>query len=157
MSENKYIYIPLIGVPLLFFLLISLIWRFGGKEKEKNDAMLKNDIVFSGEITKLSVSGNHAFGIIQLKITSKSIDTFQPFYDTDKFFPYSIKDSIAEIYNHIPLSIKKGYKVVLNSSNRTISFFKENKRLYEWEIFMITQEDDIKFIKENTNMNMVPE
>ena len=131
----------------MFFFIVLKVSKM---EIEKEDELLKNDIVFSGIITNLNVSKNHAFGILQLRIIKANNHSFKQ-YQENKIFPYAIKNSTAEIYTHIAIpEIKKGYKVILNSNNKTITIYDGDKFLYEWEASMVSEDRDKQFVKENT-------
>ena len=136
---------------LAFFIIIFTFYFFSGKEIEKNDNLLNNNVKFSGIITNLNISRNHAFGILELKILDSNIYLFN-FSKGNKIYPYSIKGTIAEIYHYIPLEIKVGYKVLLNSNNKTVSFFDGNKFLYQYNISVITEETDVEFVKKHSNI-----
>ena len=148
----KYKSSPIVMAILLGFVAVFVIIVYQSSKKEilQNDKTIKNNIVFSGIITNLNVSGNHAFGILQLKIIETNNNSFN-FNTQNYIFPYKIKDSIAEIYTHISIpEIEKGYKVVVNSNNKTITVFDGDKFLYEWDIYFVKENRDINFVKENT-------
>ncbi|TDP58642.1 hypothetical protein [Flavobacterium dankookense] len=144
------------STPVILLILISLFFTFiyfvnksSNVEVKKNKELMKNNIEFSGIITNINISNNHAFGIMQLKIDKTNKAKFNPIAD-DKLFPYAINDSIAEIYHFIPLELKKGYKAIIKSNSKIISFYDKDKFLFEWEISIISSETDKKFVKENT-------
>lgn len=143
----KYKYTPIIFI--VFFIILAVVYFLSGKEIEKNNNLLNNNVKFSGIITNLNVSRNHAFGILQVKIIETNNSLFKCSLG-DRIYPYSIKASIAEIYHYIPLEIKEGYKVLLNSNNKTISFYNGNKFLYQSDISIITEETDIEFVKKHS-------
>jgi hypothetical protein len=132
---------------IVICILVFIVYRSSCKELEKGNNLMKNNIEFSGIITNLNVSGNHAFGILQLKITETNRNLFKSSLGSE-IYPYTIKDSVAEIYTHIALpEIEKGYKVVVNSNNQTITVYDGYKFLYEWEISMVIGETDMEFVK----------
>lgn len=143
----KYKYTPIIFVA--FFIIIIIVYFLSSKEVQKKNDLLNNNVRFSGIITKLNVSRNHAFGILQLKIIETNNNLFKSSLG-DIIYPYAIKGSVAEIYHYIPLEIKEGYKVLLNSNNKTISFYDGNKFLYQSDINIITEEIDVEFVKKHS-------
>ncbi|MFC4476493.1 hypothetical protein [Flavobacterium chungangensis] len=147
----KYKSSPIVIVVLLVLssIFFAIYYKISKIEIEKDNKLLTNDIVFSGIITDLKVSKNHAFGILQLKIIKTNNYSFKPYLEGE-LYPYAIKDSVAEIYNYIPLSIKKGYKVQINSNKKTITFYDGDKIKYQWEIYIVSEERDIDFVKKNT-------
>lgn len=131
-------------------IIVMVVYQSSKKELQTNGKLITNNIAFSGVITNLNVSENHAFGILQLKILETNNNSYN-FKAQNYIFPYQIKDSIAEIYTHIStLEIKKGYRAVVNSNNKTITVFDGAKLLYEWDIYIVKDETDINFVKENT-------
>ena len=149
----KYKSTPIVLIILLslFSIFIFFTYRFGAKETVKNNDLMKNNIVFSGIITNLNISNNHAFGIMTLKITETNNHLFKS-SKGNEIYPYSINDSVAEVYHFIPLEIKKGYKAVVNSNDKIISIYDGNKFLYEWEISIVSSDIDIEFVKQHTIM-----
>lgn len=137
----------LLALSVIFFFIYFKISEI---EIEKDDKLLKNNIVFSGIITNLNVSKNHAFGIMQLKILETNNHSFTQ-YQKNKIFPYAIKDSTAEIYTHIAIpEIKNGYKVFLNSNDKSITIYDDNKFLYKWNASMVSEDSDKQFVNENS-------
>lgn len=147
----KYKSTPLVLLILisLFLIFIYFINKSSNIEVKNSEELMKNNIEFSGTITNLNISNNHAFGIMQLKIDKTNKTKFNPIVN-DKLFPYAINDSIAEIYHFIPLELKKGYKAIIKSNTKTISFYDKDRFLFEWEISIVSSETDKKFVKENT-------
>lgn len=143
----KYKYTTIVFV--VFFVIILIVYFLSGKVIEKNDNLLNNNVKFSGIITNLNVSRNHAFGILELKMIETNNNLFKSSLG-DRIYPYAIKGSVAEIYHYIPLEIKEGYKVLLNSNNKTISFYDGNKFLYESDISIITEGTDVEFVKKHS-------
>ncbi|EKT3958579.1 hypothetical protein LIS90_13515 [Flavobacterium psychrophilum] len=145
----KYKFTPIIFLVALF--VIVIIYLLSGKEIEKENKLLKNGVHFSGEITEIDQSNNHDFGIIRVKIIESSIKRFKS-KTANTNFPYTISGNVAEIYNYIPIEIKKGDKIFLNSNEKTISFFDDNKVLVKAEIYIIKEKIDLEFIKNKTEI-----
>lgn len=145
MFKHKYTIVILLS--LFLFTLFILINKWN-KEKIKSDVLLTNNIKFSGEILDLKVSKNHLFGIIKLKVDNTNTKMFLP-PDTN-MYPYKIKDSIAEVYHYISNDLKKGIRVEVNSNDRIISFYNGETFMYDLDMWIITEKENIKFIKENT-------
>lgn len=148
LKYNKSIVI-IVFLCLIFFLFFVIV-TVSKKEIAKNDTLIKNNIEFSGIITNLNISQNHAFGILRLKVLNTNKKIFKAI-SGNIVYPYAIENSIAEVYTQIPIpEIKKGYKVVVNSNKKTITFYEKDKFLYEWEISLIQEDLDIKYIEQNT-------
>lgn len=133
----------LLVLPALFILISK--WN---KEKIKSDNLLINNIKFSGEIVDLKVSGNHLFGIIRLKVDSTNTKMFLP--SDVNMYPYRIKDSIAEIYHYVSHDLKKGIKVKVDSDKKIISFYDRDIFMYDLDMWIVTEKENIKFIRNNT-------
>lgn len=136
---------------VIFSIYIAFVINLGKTEVKNNSELMKNNIQFTGIITNIKISGNHAFGILQLKIVETNNHSFSSLLN-DKLYPYAIKGDVAEIYHFIPLELKEGYKVVFNSNSETLKVYNHDKFLYEWEVSIVTEKTDINFVKENTSL-----
>jgi len=118
------------------------------QQKEMSDKYLHNNVEFEGIVTGFEQSGNHEFGVFQLKLTKSNV---QEFNDSVKggIFPYRIKGDIAEVYASIAYYRKLNDTLKVISNNRRIyfnpSFSKETE-----DIKLITKSYDLDFVKENT-------
>ena len=143
----KYRYTPL--VLLMFIVLTFLLFvKKWNKDKLESDTLLTNNIEFEGEIIDLKVSDNHLFGIIKLKVDNTNTKIF---LSSDiNIYPYRIKDSIAEVYNYISYDLRKGIRVKVNSNKRCVSFYNNNTFMYDLDMWIITEKENVDFIKNNT-------
>lgn len=118
------------------------------KQKEMSDKYLHNNVEFEGIVTGFQQSGNHEFGVFQLKLTKSNV---QEFNDSLKegIFPYRIKGDIAEVYASIAYYRKLNDTLKVVSNNHLIyfnpSFSKETT-----DIEIITDQLNRDFVKENT-------
>jgi hypothetical protein len=144
-KESKIIFPVLI---VIMAIIAFLAYKSGQKEIKRDEKLIRNGIVFSGIVEDYKISNNHCFGILKLKITESN----RPFFECKSkkiFYPYKIKDTIAEIYIHI-CDIQNGFKVKLNSNNKTVTVLKGNDILQELEIAMVHEDTDINFARKNT-------
>lgn len=144
-KESKIVLPVLMGLVLI---VTVLAYKSAQKDILRDDILIRNGIVISGIVVDYKISNNHDFGILQLKVTDSNSSSFN--YKSDDFlYPYKIKDSVAEIYTHIS-TIQKGFKIALNSNEKTIKIYNDNDFLQELEIAMIYEETDMNFVRKNT-------
>ena len=136
---------------LCLWLLIIFSWyRAGNANKTKNDKLLKNNIEFSGTIKSYKISWNHCFAIILIDSVKSNTTFFNPKVGK-QYFPYAIKNGMAEVYTTVceTTSKKIGHKMSLNSNQRKLTFEMDQKP-FETEIYIISSNPDVAFIKENS-------
>src|SRR5690554_946674 len=129
------------------FFVLFIIWN---SQKTNSDELLANNVEFSGKIVGLKVSNNHLFSIITIKIDSTTTKEFLP--SGTQTYPYRIKDSVAEIYHYTSTYLQKGTRVKLNSNQKKIRFYNRNSFMYELDMWIITEKENIEFIKNNTSI-----
>lgn len=137
---------------ILWLLLVFIWYKTGRSRKTENDKLLKNNIEFTGTLKSVKVSRNHCFAIISIDNVKSNVASFNPDLK-DRYFPYAIKNAQAEIYTSLcEETIKEiGNNVKLNSNQRKLILEIDHKP-YEFEIWIISESPDIKFIKENTTL-----
>jgi hypothetical protein len=142
---------------ILFFGFIGMVIYLnitGEEESNRINKALNNNVKFEGYIVDIKQSNNHAFGIIRLELTESSIGEFdKKIKDTLKngIYPYRIKGTQAELYTIIPDGIDEGDIVKLKSSEKNCHYYNvKTKQNSEGYIWMITNDTDIDFVKENT-------
>lgn len=147
------------SVFLRFAILLPLVviggvyyTRSTAREEAKREKYLENNIVFEGHIIALARSNNHAFGIIQLKLTKCNVKAFHKTLSTKFttwYYPYQIQDSIAELYCSVSSMRKIGDFVKVVSNQKTIYYnpatSKETGHLY-----LTNSSYDRDFVKEHT-------
>jgi hypothetical protein len=57
--------------------MVFWLYNLRKKQQEKYDKYLRNNIEFEGLITDIKRTRNHAFGIIQLKLTKSNVKYFR--------------------------------------------------------------------------------
>ncbi|MGQ7852791.1 hypothetical protein ACUN24_00930 [Pedobacter sp. WC2501] len=137
----------------IIWLLVIFTWyKTGSSLKTENDKLLKNNIEFTGTLKSVKVSRNHCFAIISIGNVKSNVESFNPDLK-DRYFPYSIKNGLAEIYTLLcEETIKEiGSNVKLNSNQRKL-ILEINHKPSEFEINITSESPDIKFIKENTKL-----
>jgi len=97
-------------------------YKIGESQKRLSDKMMTNDVMLSGIVTDAKVSGNHAFGILRIKILKSNVRNFNP-VSGKNLFPYNIRDKFGEIYHQVPYQLKVGTRAELDSNKRTVSFY----------------------------------
>ena len=135
---------------LSLFLVIVVIYftRYSAKESKKRNEILENNIVFKGFVTGFTASNNHAFGIIQLKLTHCTVQDFNKTLPAS-IYPYQIKDSIAELYCTVSIERKIGDVVKVISNTKSIYYNPATSREIG-DLNMTTSSYDIDFVKKNT-------
>jgi hypothetical protein len=134
---------------LSILIILPFFFKFWHGEDLKSKKLLSNNITFTGVITDLKISRNHAFGVITLKVVKANTKMFLPTIEKD-IYPYAIKDSVAEIYHYISPELKKGMSVELDSDKKNINFFDKNTFIYNSDIAIISSDIDIKFVQKNS-------
>ena len=146
----KYKSSPIVIIILFIFLAIFLFifFKISKKELQENERLMKNNIVFEGVVTNTKVSGNHAFGIIELKLSKSSVAEFNKKIN-DGIYPYKIKGNIAEIYCVVSIERKKGDIIKVISNEETVYYnFEKSKEV--GDIYIVTDSNNIEFVKKNT-------
>lgn len=149
----KLIYMKYLKIFILFigFICLSIyLDKNGDEEFERKNKVLNNNINFTGYVIKINESRNHAFGIINLKLTQSNVNKFNNELPNG-IYPYRIQGNIAEIYTVIPDGLNNGDIVSLKSLEQNAHFYNiKTKEKSEGLIWVVTNSTDIEFIKENT-------
>lgn len=134
--------------------MVIYVDRVDAEDSNRINKALNNNVKFEGYIVDIKQSRNHAFGIIRLELTESSTGEFdKKINDTLKngIYPYRIKGAQAELYTVIPDGIDEEDIVKLKSSEKKCHYYNvKTKQNSEGYIWMITNDTDIDFIKENT-------
>lgn len=133
------------------WLLIIFSWHQTGKaNKAKDDKLLKNNIEFSGTIKSYKISWNHCFAIMLIDSIQSNTTFFNPKVGK-QYFPYAIKNGMAEVYTTVCETTSKeiGHKISLNSNQRKLTF-EVNRKPFKTEIYMISSNPDMEYIQENS-------
>lgn len=135
---------------VIFVIVIAGIFYYLGYSYKASgyDDLFKNDIRFEGVITKIQVSNNHTFGILQIKLTKSDTTEYDPKLD-GALFPYTIKDSIAEVYTYI-VEKKIGQRVVVNTNERIAEFFDGNTSIDKGDLFIWSDTWNLDYVKKHT-------
>jgi uncharacterized protein with FMN-binding domain len=146
----KYKSSPMVIIILLVFSVIFffIFFKVSKKELQENERLMKNNIVFEGVVTNTKVSGNHAFGIIELKLSQSNTTEFNKKIN-DGIYPYKIKGNVAEIYCTVSIERKKGDTVKVVSNEETVYYnYKNSKEV--GDIYIVTDSNNIEFVNKNT-------
>lgn len=81
----------------LFIVMVIFINKQSEELAKERDKVLNNNVEFRGYVIDLRISNNHAFGIIQLKLTESSVNIFNDSLKNG-IYPYKIVGDIAELY-----------------------------------------------------------
>ncbi|MCO5945713.1 hypothetical protein [Mucilaginibacter flavidus] len=135
---------------LLIFMSLVFLSRKNDKKQEIKDAhLLHNGIKFTGKVTGIKTSQNHAFGIILLELKNTNTPKFTKSTSTIEF-PYKIFGDNAELYTRVPDGLTVGDLVSVNSDLVTATYFYvAEKEPHEGFINIIHDSTDIEFIHEN--------
>ena len=142
---------------LPFFLVGIVIIIFTEKikssEYEKDEKLLHNNVFIKGVVTSRNISNNHCFAIIFVRNTNTSISHLKPKIDEELYLPYAINKEYSEVYTpscEIE-EIDQGDTIILNSNSKTVAI-KHLDKVSKWNIKMVNEQYNIKFIKENTTL-----
>lgn len=143
-------YARYIIVLIVFIAIAVLLTRNGRKEYDTKNEALNNKIAFKGLVTDVNQSRNHAFGIIRLQLIESSAAIFDAKLN-EGMYPYKIKGKVAELYTIIPDGIDIGDSVSLKSSDKNAHYYNvKTKKNSEGYIWVITNDNDINFVQQNT-------
>jgi hypothetical protein len=147
-------YLRFVILFIVFATIVIYLEKTGAKEDIRINNVLNNNVELNGNITNIEQSRNHAFGIIQLRLTHSSVKEFnKTLNDTAKngIYPYRIEGSLAELYTIIPHGLNEGDSVRLKSSEKNSHYYDvQTKQSSEGYIWVVTNSTDIDFVKENT-------
>ncbi|RBL93165.1 hypothetical protein [Chitinophaga flava] len=132
------------------FIIFFCAWcRSIIRNDDKYNSLFKNHIRFSGKIVSLNVSGNHAYGIIRIKVEKTNTNAF-----TDSIhsavFPYKIKEGYAEFYGYVPVTTKTGYDILLDSDKRILEIYDHEKNISTSGVNVSFESDNIMFVNRHT-------
>lgn len=136
---------------LLFALsIIVYVWyRISSKGYAEADLLLTNHVRFSGRIIGYNKSDNHAYGIIKIKVTAANTRVYIDSISS-RLFPYKMKGDYAEFYGYIPVSVKVGYVVLLDSDARMMKIYDNNNFVAESDVRISSDSDNLAFVKQHT-------
>lgn len=138
-------------IMICLFIIMGICININDAENaEKRDKVLNNNIEFKGYVIDLRTSNNHAFGIIQLKLTESSVNIFNDSLKNG-IYPYRIVGNIAEIYTTIPADIDYYDTISVKSKSHEINFeaTKSHKK-YTSELYVVEDSENIKYVKKKT-------
>lgn len=136
---------------MIFSYIVFSLYSLSKKQQKKLDGYLDNNIVFEGLVTNLKKSRNHAFGIIELKITKSNAKVFSDSVQ-EGIFPYKIREGTAEVYCTVSVERKLNDTLKVISNNHLIYF----NPLFSKEVGslkIITDSFNRNFVKENSVFN----
>lgn len=136
---------------LVIFISITVYFNSNSDKKwEDLDKYLDNNVLFEGVVMNVKQSNNHAFGIIQLKLTKSNIKEFNKVIK-EGIYPYRIKGDVGELYTAIPDGLKKFDFFIVDSNSHKYKFeYKKERKIYNSVIYIIIDTYDIDFVKDNT-------
>lgn len=138
---------------ILFIILIGVViflTRTGSQEYTEKNKLLKNGIIIEGVVTSIKRSHNHSFGILAINVTKSSVTEFSS-QIPDGIYPYKIKGKYAEIYLPIYIQREIGDHIKL-ISDKEIIYYDGKKSKDEGEVYIITNSEDIDFVKQNSSL-----
>jgi hypothetical protein len=135
--------------------MISMIFVFlgnGSPEYKRADARLHNHVQFSGAIVSLNRSGNHAYGIIGIKVlstnTNECCDTIKGY-----LFPYRLSGEYAEFYGYVPNVAEVGDSIVLDSDKKVMDIYANDSLIAKTDVGLSSEESNIKFVSRHSRFN----
>jgi len=139
-----------IGILLFILSIIVYTWYTLSSEKyTKGDLLLTNHVRFSGRIIAYDKSTNHAYGIIKIKVTETNTKAFVD-STSSRLFPYKIKGGYAEFYGYIPVSVKVGHLILLDSDKRKLEISDNNNFIIGSDVRISSDKDNLAFVKLHT-------
>ncbi len=141
--------------PLILFILLLLFSPFfyinfkaNEEESKENETLMSNNIEFEGIVTNTKVTGNHSFGIIELKLSKSNISEFNKKTKIG-IYPYKIEGNVAEIYCTVSTERKKGDTVKVVSNEQTV-YYNYEKSKEMGSLYIVSDSYNIDFVKNNT-------
>lgn len=141
-------YLRLIIIFVLFAGLVIFLTRTGAKEYAEKNKALKNGVTFEGVVTDIKRSNNHSFGILSVNISKSNVNDFSA-KPEEGIYPYQIRGTKAEIYLPVFIQRQVGDSVKL-ISDQGIVYYKGQKSTDKGEVYIITEPEDINFVKQNS-------
>ena len=143
-------YLRFFIVFVFFIVMVLYVNSTGSKEYDEENKVMENNVSFKGFVIDIKQSNNHAFGIISLKLTESSVKEFKDSLKNG-IYPYRLQGSLAELYTIIPDGINYGDSVSLKSTERNSHFYYvKTRQKSEGYIWVVTEPEDIEFVKNNT-------
>ncbi|MFL9834100.1 hypothetical protein [Chryseobacterium terrae] len=140
-----------IRFPILICLFIVMVICININSEEntnRRNKVLNNNIEFTGYVTDLRVSNNHAFGIIQLKLTESSVNIFNDSLQSG-IYPYKILGDVAEVYTTISGDLD--YNDTISVKSKEIIYEQtESHPKYISGLNVIEDSGNIKYVKKKT-------
>ncbi len=134
---------------LILGILIYIMLNINSGKDVSQDKLLMNHVNLTGTITSYTKSNNHSFGIVKFKVI-KSNKRLVDFSNSEFLFPYRLEDNYAEFYGYVPIEIKVGQTINLNSDEKSAKFYENNIKLAEVILTISTDKQNIKYVKGNT-------
>ena len=134
---------------LILGILIYIILNINLGKDASQDKLLINHVNLVGTITSYTKSNNHSFGIVKFKVV-KSNKRRVDFSKSEFLFPYRLEDDYAEFYGYVPIEIKVGQTINLNSDEKSAKFYENNKKLAEVILTISNEKQNIEYVKGNT-------
>lgn len=134
---------------LILGLIIYIIFNIDLRKDASQDKLLMNHVNLIGTVTSYIKSNNHSFGIVKLKVIKSNKEQID-FSKSEFLFPYRIKGKYAEFYGYVPIELKIGQTISLNSDERSVKFYENKIKLAEVTLTISTDKQNIKYVKENT-------
>ncbi|WP_066440500.1 hypothetical protein [Chryseobacterium sp. CCH4-E10] len=141
-------YLRFIILFIVFIGMVIYVRKTGAREYGENNKVLKNGVTFEGVVTDIKISRNHSFGILTVNVLNSSVKEFSKKLNHG-IYPYKIQGKQAEIYLPIFIERQIGDTIKLFSDKQVI-YYKSKKSQDEGEVYIITEPEDIEFVKENT-------
>ncbi|MGE8524956.1 hypothetical protein [Chryseobacterium rhizosphaerae] len=142
-------YLRFIILFIIFIGVVIFLTRTGTKEYTQKNKLLKNGITIEGVVTGIKRSHNHGFGILAINVTESNVTEFSSQL-SDGIYPYKVKGKYAEIYLPIFIQREIGDHIKL-ISDKEIIYYDGKKSKDEGEVYIITNSEDIDFVKENSS------
>jgi len=142
-------YLRFIIIFVLFAGLVILLTQTGAKEYAEKNKVLRNGVTFEGVVTDIKRSNNHSFGILSVNISKSNVNDFSA-KPEEGIYPYQIREKQAEIYLPVFVQREVGDSVKL-ISDQEIVYYKGQKSSDKGEVYIITESEDIDFVKQNSS------
>jgi hypothetical protein len=145
MNFNKIFPIVIIAALFLAFGLFILT------RDTSPDKVFFNHVKFIGKITSFNKSDNHSFGIVKVKVFQSNVKNFSVDNLKEKLFPFRIDGNYAEFYGYIPIEIKIGDIVELDSDKASFKYYNSKNDYAETTLFMSDETTNIDFVNKHSS------
>ncbi|SEA58886.1 hypothetical protein SAMN05660909_02596 [Chitinophaga terrae (ex Kim and Jung 2007)] len=140
---------------VVMMLMISICYRVYLSDRYSNaDARILNHVKFKGEIISLNISGNHAYGIIGIAVSTTNKSEYVATVQSVQF-PYSLSQGYAEFYGYVPVETKIGFNIELDSDKGIMRIYDNGRLVKETNVAVSMERRNIEFVRQHSKFRFI--